>query len=83
MVGRDFDRLAKEVVDAWEALAISTTDIDGPLSVFAKGSLIRIISDRLEILQGVVQPKIKPEKRRVGRPPKCQSPQLPQPQPQD
>ena len=79
MRSRDFDRFAKEVVDTWEALAISTTDIDGPLSVFAKGSLIRIISDMLENYKPVLQPEIKPEKRRVGRPSKCQSPQLQQP----
>ena len=73
------DRIATLAVGKWEALAIASTDIDGPLSTFAKGSLIRIISDTLENYKPVLQPEIKPEKRRVGRPSKCQSPQLQQP----
>jgi hypothetical protein len=77
------DKMAALVVGKWEALAISSTDIDGPLSTFARGSLIRIISDTLENYRPVLQPEIKPEKRRVGRPKKCQFPQLQPPQPQD
>ena len=77
------DRIATLAVSKWEALAIASTDIDGPLSTFAKGSLIRIISDTLENYKSMLQPEATPEKRRVGRPRKCQSPQLPQAQPQD
>lgn len=77
------DKIAALVVNKWEALSIATTDIDGPLSTFAKGSLIRIISETLDNYKVVLQAEVKSEKRKPGRPPKCPSPPLPQQQQSD
>jgi len=69
-------KIAANIVDKWEKLAIATTDLDGPLSPFGKASLIRIFSEALETHAGVVQTlkSFEQPKKKPGRPPKiCQS----------
>lgn len=90
-------RAAIAAVNKWEKHCIATTDIDGPLSMFAKDLLIKTIFELLNESAPVVQAEgaldaweerdaqlngIPIPKKRRGRPPKCQSQPSMQPQPQ-
>lgn len=54
-------------VDRWERSAIANTDIDGPLSTFAKTSLINTLAELLAEKLKSGHP-VEQEKRGPGRP---------------
>jgi len=66
--------MATAAVNKWEKESIATTDIDGPLSIYGKKSLIKTIAELLAMHANVVkaeEPLEQPLERpraKVGRP---------------
>jgi hypothetical protein len=69
------------LVNNWEKHCVATTDLDGPLTLFARDNLIKRIAELLATRNSVVhsEPEIAKMPKKRGRPAKCQSLQSPTP----